>query len=139
MIFSLRRKRLLYTSSDFFLADDLFWKVEKKILQYGEDLSLSCQVDSCCPETAGWGKWTFKNELTTIFIDVKNLDANDKSKYAGGTDMNGFSLVIRNLSKEDLNIAYSCTYGFLISQKKFLLETDAFNCEYRSSVISFVQ
>ncbi|CAC5383960.1 unnamed protein product [Mytilus coruscus] len=105
---------------------NLSWKAENKVLQYGDDLSLFCPVDNCCLESAGWGKWTSKDELTTIFIDVKDLDSNDTSKYAGGTYSNGFSLLIRNFSREDLNIAYSCTYGFQVSQKKILLWTDAF-------------
>lgn len=107
-------------------------------MQYGDDLSLFCQVDNCCLEEAGWGKWTHKNELVTIFIDMRDIDAAESSKYAGETNMSGFSLVIRNLSREDLNIAYSCTYGFHVSQKKILYGIDAFRCEYRSSIISFL-
>lgn len=108
------------------------------MLQYGDDLSLVCHVDNCCLDSAGWGKWTTKNELNTIFIDVTDLDSNDNSKYAGGTHLNGFSLLIRNVSSDDLNIAYSCTYGFLVSKKKLLLRTDAFRCEYKSSNIGCI-
>lgn len=101
----------------------------KKVTKYGEDLSLSCQVENCCPESAGWGKWTPKNELVTIFIDVKDLNVDNISKYDGAIVNTGFSLVIRNLTRDDLNLTYSCTYGFLVSKKKMLLKTDAFHGE----------
>ncbi|CAC5415245.1 unnamed protein product [Mytilus coruscus] len=106
--------------------DNLNWKVVKKILQFGEDLHLFCQVEDCCRKSAGWGKWTPNNKLSTIFIDVKILQKDEISKYYGGTSERGFFLVIRNMTSDDLNIAYSCTYGFQISKKKILLKTDVF-------------
>lgn len=105
---------------------ELCWVIENKILQFGKDLSLSCQVENCCPESAGWGKWTSKNEFITIFINVKDLNVDKSLKYGGRTNNRGFSLVIHNVTRDDFNIAYSCTYGFLVSKKKMLLTTDAF-------------
>lgn len=101
----------------------------EKVTKYGEDLSLACQVENCCTKSAGWGKWTPKNELITILIDVKDLNVDNISKYDGAIVKTGFSLVIRNLTKDDLNLTYSCTYGFLVSKKKMLLKTDAFHGE----------
>lgn len=106
--------------------ENLNWEIEKKILHYGEGLYLFCQVENCCQQSAGWGKWTSNNELATIFIDVKILQTDECSKYYGGTNNTGFFLLIRNITSDDLNIAYSCTYGFQVGKKKILLETDAF-------------
>lgn len=99
-------------------------------MQYGEDLRLFCQVEDCCRQSAGWGKWTPNNKLNTIFIDVKSLQKDEKSKYFGGTSESGFFLVIRNITRDDLGIAYSCTYGFEVSEKKILLKSDVFIGEY---------
>lgn len=106
--------------------DNLTWKIEKKAKQYGADIRLSCQVGNCCKKSAGWGKWTSDDQFNTIFIDVKDLHNEESLKYGGGTDETGFFLIIRNITRDDLNIQYSCTYGFLVSKKKMLLEKDAF-------------
>ncbi|XP_071147845.1 uncharacterized protein [Mytilus edulis] len=113
---------------------NMTWEVKKKVFHYGEDLSLSCCVHNCCQEAAGWGKWT-NNELTTIFIDVKYLHVDNNSKYDGGINETEFLLVIRNITEFDLNINYSCTYGFKIGHKKMLLETDVFFEETTSDPI----
>ncbi|VDI83794.1 Hypothetical predicted protein [Mytilus galloprovincialis] len=107
-------------------TDNLTWTVVQKVMKYGEDLSLSCKVENCCLGSAGWGKWTPQNEFITIFIDVKDLNVDNSSKYDGAIDKTGFSLVIRNITRDDLNSTYSCTYGFLVSKKKMLTKTDAF-------------
>lgn len=108
-------------------ADDkLKWKIEKKALQYGSDLRLYCHVENCCTKSAGWGKWTPDDQFQTIFIDVKRLREEKNLKYGGGTDATGFFLIINNVTKEDLNVSYSCTYGFLVSKKKMLLDKNAF-------------
>lgn len=99
-------------------------------MKYGEDLSLYCKVKNCCLESAGWIQWTSENEFTTIFIDVKDITVAGSSKYNGKINENGFFLVMRNITREDLNVYYSCTYGFQVSEKKILLETDAIFGEY---------
>lgn len=100
-------------------------------MNYGEEVSLFCQVENCCQKSAGWGKWTQDNKFTTIFIDVKIVRKEENSKYYGEINKKGFILVIRNITRDDLNIDYSCTYGFQVSTKKKLLEIDVFTGEYR--------
>ncbi|VDI05299.1 Hypothetical predicted protein [Mytilus galloprovincialis] len=108
-------------------ADDNFtWEIEKKALQYGEDLRLSCQVENCCIKSVGWVKWTSDDEFDTIFIDVRDLGDEESLKYSGGTDERGFFLIIRNITRNDLNISYSCSYGFTFSKGKVLMEKDVF-------------
>lgn len=108
----------------FRILDNLTVVVDKKLSQNGKDLFLSCQVKHCCQKPAGWIKWTSDNESTTLFIDVKDLLDDKVSKYHGGINDRGFFLVVRNVSKEDIIMPYSCTYGFLISNKKMLLKAD---------------
>ncbi|XP_071147577.1 uncharacterized protein [Mytilus edulis] len=106
--------------------DNLTWRIDKKALKYGEDLRLYCQVEKCCTKSAGWGKWTSDDKFDTIFIDVKYFLNDGSSKYGGGIEKTGWFLIIRNITKNDLNTSYSCTYGFQVSKKKMLLEEDAF-------------
>ncbi|XP_076085358.1 uncharacterized protein LOC143056160 [Mytilus galloprovincialis] len=105
---------------------DLSWKIGKKVSQYGDDLSLFCPVNKCCPESAGWVKWTSEDDYTTLFIDVKDLDDRAGPKYNGETNRTGIILIIRNVTRDDLNTSYSCTYGFQVGIKKILLDSDAF-------------
>lgn len=116
----------IFTTVYVYIKDNFTWKIEKKALQYGADLRLSCQVKNCCKKSAGWGKWTYNGQFDTIFIDVKDFHNEEGLKYGGGTDESGFFLIIRNITKDDLNIPYSCTYGFLVSKKKMLWKKDAF-------------
>ncbi|CAC5412783.1 unnamed protein product [Mytilus coruscus] len=93
--------------------------VLQKVSKFGEDLSLICLVEDCCKKRAGWGKWI--PNFATIFIDVRDLTMSKKSKYTGLERRNGFLLIIRRLNESDLNIDYSCTYGFEVSKKQVLL------------------
>lgn len=99
-------------------------------MQYGEDLRLSCQVENCCIKSVGWVKWTSDDEFDTIFIDVRDLGDEESLKYSGGTDERGFFLIIRNITRNDLNISYSCSYGFTFSKGKVLMEKDVFFGQY---------
>lgn len=128
----------IFTVLNIYFEDHLAWKVEKKALQYGDDLRLFCQVKNCCQKSAGWGKWTSDDALITIFIDVKNLHNDGSLKYSGGTNKTGFFLSIRNLTKGDLSISYSCTYGFQVSKKQMLLVEDALLSKYSLPYAAFL-
>ncbi|XP_071144730.1 uncharacterized protein [Mytilus edulis] len=104
----------------------LSWTIEKKVSQYGDELSLFCPVQKCCSESAGWVIWSSEVDYTTLFIDVKDLDIHADSKYNGKTNKTGIFLFIRNITRDDLNTTYSCTYGFQVGTKKILLDSDAF-------------
>lgn len=82
-------------------------------------------MKNCCKKSAGWGKWSSDDQFNTIFIDVRDLHKEESLKYGGGTGETGFSLTIRNITEDDLNIPYSCTYGFVVSKKQMLLREDA--------------
>ncbi|CAG2212558.1 unnamed protein product [Mytilus edulis] len=94
------------------------WTVFGKVTEYGQNVTLFCNVSNCCPNYAGWDRWTPVQQ--TLFIDVKTGQAN--AKYDGKALQNGYTLVIQNLSKSDLNVSYSCVYGAIFGKRKFLLE-----------------
>ncbi|CAC5417590.1 unnamed protein product [Mytilus coruscus] len=108
------------------------WIVNEKVSGYGDNLTLFCLIDDCCTKASGWVK--FDPDYKTIYLDVRNSKNNtSKDKYAATTNKTGFSLVIKNLQKEDINIEYSCLYGFAISREKVLLQSDAFRDDQTKS------
>ncbi|VDI61512.1 Hypothetical predicted protein [Mytilus galloprovincialis] len=105
------------------------WRVNEKVSGYGDNLTLFCLIDDCCTKAAGWIK--FDPVYKTIYLDVRNSKNNtSKDKYAATISNTGFSLVIKNIQKEDINIKYSCLYGFEKSRKKILSQSDAFRGKY---------
>ncbi|XP_076082213.1 uncharacterized protein LOC143052931 [Mytilus galloprovincialis] len=100
----------------------LEWTVVEKITEYGQNVTLFCNVLNCCPKYSGWDRWTTVQQ--TLFIDVKTKISN--KKYDGKVIKDGYTLVIKNLTKNDLNVSYSCVYGATIGERKILLEEDVF-------------
>ncbi|XP_063400197.1 obscurin-like [Mytilus trossulus] len=101
----------------------LEWKVIKTITDYGQNVTLFCNVSNCCPQFAGWNKYT-PNE-TIILIDVKTWTPS--KKYDGKVLKDGYTLVIQNLTNEDLNVSYACVYGSIFGDQRTLLEENVFN------------
>lgn len=108
----------------------LEWKVIGKVTDYGQNVSLFCNVSNCCPEYSGWDMWS--PEQRTLIIDVKTAQPN--KKYDGRKLKDGYTLIIQNITKEDLNVSYSCVYGGTLGEKKVLLEEDVFICKYNDSI-----
>ncbi|VDI74667.1 Hypothetical predicted protein, partial [Mytilus galloprovincialis] len=98
------------------------WTVTGKVTDFGQNVTLFCHVPNCCPKDAGWDRWTPVQQ--TLFIDVKTGRPN--KKYDGKVFKDGYTLVIQNLTKEDLNVSYSCIYDVTFGQSQFLLEEDVF-------------
>jgi hypothetical protein len=90
-----------------FYSGQLQWIVKEKVTDYGQDLTLFCPVGNCCSEPPGW----FVGP-ETIILDVRTFSNDPKVRYHGTYDTDGFGVVIRNLSEADLNVTYSCIYGF---------------------------
>lgn len=112
----------------FFISGKLHWTIENKISDYGQNLTLMCSVVNCCSKAAGWEVW--EPTLRTLFIDIRNWTVPATSKYTGDVHNFGYTLVIRNVSQEDLNITYTCVYGVERSDKKMLIESDIFFCKF---------
>lgn len=105
------------------------WIVQEKVAGYGDNLTLFCLVNNCCSKPTGWIK--FDPDYQTIFLDVRDSksSASTKNKYAATTNGTGFSLVIKQVQLEDLNIKYACSYGFDKGKDKLLLQSDVFKVE----------
>lgn len=117
------------------ISGGLVWTVFGKVTEYRQNVTLFCNVSNCCPNYAGWDRWTPVQQ--TLFIDVKTGQAN--AKYDGKALQNGYTLVIQNLSKTDLNVSYSCVYGAILGQRKFLLEADVFKCKCKHSTYTCIE
>ncbi|XP_071141116.1 uncharacterized protein [Mytilus edulis] len=113
---------LLILINCLFTQGVLEWTVVEKITEYGQNVTLFCNVSHCCPKYSGWDRWTTVQQ--TLFIDVKTKTSN--KKYDGKVINDGYTLVIKNLTKNDLNVSYSCVYGATIGERKILLEEDVF-------------
>ncbi|XP_063397194.1 uncharacterized protein LOC134681488 [Mytilus trossulus] len=100
----------------------LEWTVIRKVTDFGQNVTLFCHVPNCCPKEAGWDRWTPSQQ--TLFIDVKT--GHNNKKYDGKAEKDGYTLVIQNLTKDDLNVSYSCLYDVTFGPRKFLLEEDVF-------------
>ncbi|CAG2225824.1 unnamed protein product [Mytilus edulis] len=98
------------------------WRIVGKVTDYGQNVTLFCNVPNCCPETSGWYKWTSKHDK--LLIDIKSGYLSHK--YGGKVSKDGFTLVIQNLTTNDLNVWYSCIYNSRIGERKYLQEEDVF-------------
>lgn len=102
------------------------WTAIGNVTDYGQNVTLFCNVSNCCAEGSGWIRWTSENQ--TLFIDVKTGGTN--TGFDRKVLKDGYTLVIQNLTKQDLNVSYSCVYGVTLSERKFLLAENVFTCEY---------
>ncbi|CAG2237395.1 ARHGEF30 [Mytilus edulis] len=118
----MKAKRQTDTGLKKSVAGVLEWTVIRKAKDYGQNVTLFCNVSNCCPQYSGWDRWT--PEQNTLFIDIKTGRPN--RKYDGMIVSGGYTLIIQNLTKQDLNISYSCVYGGTLGERKLLLEQDAF-------------
>ena len=104
-----------------FYSGQLQWVVKEKVTAYGQNLILFCPVENCCSKRAAWSVGD-----KSIILDIKTFSNDPKVKYHGTYDTDGFGVVIRNLSEADLNVTYSCIYGFNLSIPKYLFHGDVF-------------
>ncbi|CAG2192638.1 ANK [Mytilus edulis] len=112
----------------------LEWTVTGKVTEYGQNVTLFCNVPNCCPKDAGWDRWTPVQQ--TLFIDIKTGRPN--KKYDGKVMKDGYTLVIQNLTEHDLNVSYSCLHGVTFGERKLLLEEDVFKLSEDSRKIQSV-
>lgn len=103
----------------------LEWTVTEKVTDYGQNVTLFCNISNCCPKFSGWTLWTAVEDVEhTLFTDVKTAGPN--TKYGGKALANGYTLVIQNITEKDLNKSYACVYDATFGEKKILLEEDVF-------------
>ncbi|CAG2252854.1 unnamed protein product [Mytilus edulis] len=101
------------------------WKIEQKISAYGEDLRLLCIADNYSIDGVKIKRWEGGPKQKMLTLNGAP-DQEDVMKYKMSMRQDGFDLVIKNVSKVDLNVTYECTYGFKKSGKVILKIEDAF-------------
>lgn len=109
-----------------FILARLVWTVDQKISGYGETVILLCHVPNCCPQYAGWDLFDGDGIRHTLLTDVKSHSNTADAKYDGEVKSNGYTLTIRNLTKQDVNVSYACIYGTTNGDPLILLEKDVF-------------
>lgn len=103
----------------------LRWRVGNKLFDYGQNLELLCNVSNCCFQASGWDIWS--PERTQIFKDIRTVNTSASGKYSGEIYTDGFTLIISNLSEDDVNVSYSCSYGLQMGKAIFLHESAVFS------------
>ncbi|VDI69283.1 Hypothetical predicted protein [Mytilus galloprovincialis] len=97
------------------------WEVQKPISEYGEDLELNCIADNYNMSSQSSKRWYQGQTLLTF-----NDGSEDNTKYNASLYSNGFKLMIKNLTKNDVNITYMCSDGFDKSENLPLRIEDVF-------------
>ncbi|CAG2207111.1 BIRC2_3 [Mytilus edulis] len=102
------------------------WEVEKQISEYGEDLELICIADNYNMSSQTSKRW-YQGQTLLTFNDASE----DNTKYNASLYSNGFKLIIKNLTKNDVNITYMCSDGFDKSENLPLRIEDVFKVQSR--------
>ena len=94
------------------------WKVRDTSPKLGQSLTLFCKVDNfTVDETIRWyGGPDNKPLMSGSGIST------DKAKYHTAIEKNGFILTILNLTVKDLNVSYTCSYGFDLEKHILYIE-----------------
>lgn len=96
---------------------------------FGENLQLSCSLTGNCSRNQ-IQKWTGGPQNDVLIFDGAPI----QSKYNETKVADTFTLIIKNLSAEDVNVNYKCCFGFDCFEQKLTLEKrifeskNLFNC-----------
>lgn len=99
----------MFTSTILLCADCLFWELSSYPAVFGQDVKLFCNASSigdCCKTKSR--RWNGGPEQVTLTLN----EISSSSKYTSTMVVDGFTLVIRDFSEKDINILYTCSYGF---------------------------
>lgn len=94
-----------------------------KQIAYGENLELFCISDDynmSSPKSKRWYRGPEEKLLTF------NNGSEDITKYNASVERNGFKLIFKNLTENDMNETYRCAYGFTKSENLPLLAKDVY-------------
>ena len=86
------------------------WQLQSDVIVKGKDVEIKCIVDQLNP--ACTRKWTRGQESKLVMFDGQPTRS-VKGKYSERHNADGFIIVIKNISEEDLKTKYTCLYGFL--------------------------
>ncbi|XP_071172969.1 uncharacterized protein [Mytilus edulis] len=118
-------QQFLFRILDLQFACTVYWVLKTKPVIFGEDVELFCNYNkttnySCDECTKRWHLY--------LASDFKLLSFNgfpsEISKYNTTDGPDGFGLVIKNFSKQDLTGSYRCSYGFENDRKNLDIGND---------------
>lgn len=99
--------------------ESVTWRKESPIL-LGHDAKLFCDAsnmsDCCSQRTRRWHGGASNSVL------LSNGVSTNPSKYTEILSLNGFSILIKNILEEDVNVSYTCTYGYEVYTDILLLD-----------------
>lgn len=124
---------ILFLGNVFFCLAEVKWSVQQKVNSYGQNLKLFCKVDNCCVANMT-KRWFGGPEQKPLWLS-SNKDSVEKSenaKYIFTIEKNGFGLVIKNVTVEDMNVTYKCYYNFE-EDSEMLYSYNAFSDEQEDS------
>lgn len=105
------------------------WTIGTKPAIFEENVKLTCSFgDDCnCPSAHRKIKWTGGQQNKLLLYDgVSKYPL----KYTESLETDSFSLIIKNFSKEDINVNYACHCGFNSFKKELSLNKDEFESNY---------
>ncbi|VDI02508.1 Hypothetical predicted protein, partial [Mytilus galloprovincialis] len=92
----------------------------------GHDVNLFCNAsgfDDCCnSHTRRWSRKVNDSETVVLFRGVSSYP----EKFTEVMQSGGFSMILKNLNKSDIDVYYTCSYGFY-SSKQMLKESYSSN------------
>ncbi|XP_052062846.1 uncharacterized protein LOC127702610 isoform X1 [Mytilus californianus] len=124
-MFRMLLQQLLIRILDLSFAHTVYWMMKTKPVIFGEDVELFCNYNktsnhSCDECTKRWHLY--------LASDFKLLSFNgfpsEISKYNTTDSPDGFGLVIKNFSEQDLTGSYRCSYGFENDRKTLDIGND---------------
>ncbi|XP_071157582.1 uncharacterized protein [Mytilus edulis] len=124
---------ILFLGNVFFCLAEVKWSVQQKVNSYGQNLKLFCKVDNCC--VANMTKRWFggpKQKPLWLSSSKDSTEKSENAKYIFTIEKNGFGLVIKNVTVEDMNVTYKCSYNFE-EDSEMLYSYNAFSDEQEDS------
>ncbi|CAC5379748.1 BIRC7_8 [Mytilus coruscus] len=124
---------ILFLGNVFFCIAEIKWIVEKKVNNYGQNLKLFCKADNCCSANMT-KRWFGGPQQTPLWLSSSkdSAEKSENAKYMFTIEKNGFGLVIKNITVEDINVTYKCSYNFE-EASDMLYSSDAFSDKQENS------
>lgn len=122
-------------NNDLHPANNLHWTINKLPVVFYSDVTLSCIVPAsrpCCEKTRKWKRGRGRSQKLILF----NGSSANSSKYQEVVKKNGFDLVIKDFSEDDMNVNYSCFYEFLSYSKNLTIEEESYKIEPRNITVN---
>ncbi|XP_052091940.1 uncharacterized protein LOC127728535 [Mytilus californianus] len=124
---------IIFLGKLFFCISEINWIVQQKVNNYGQNLKLFCKADNCCVANMT-KRWFGGPQQKPLWLSSpKDSGAkSENAKYIFTIETNGFGLVIKNVTVEDMNVTYKCSYNFE-EDSNMLYSSDAFSDKQEDS------